>query len=529
MVDSETYKVGIYLRLSREDERLGESGSITTQRELLLNYIKDNNLIFIDEYIDDGISGTTFDRDGFKRMIKDVEDKKINMIITKDTSRLGRDHIEFGYYVEKYFPEKNIRYVAVTDGIDTSINSTNNDMLLFKSAFNDMYVKDISNKIRASLYTKKRNGKFVGQTAPYGYKKDPNDKHKLVIDEEAAFIVRKIFNLFVKGTSLTEICNTLTKEGVPIPSVYKNMNRGLKSSIYGVWGQRTVSDMLQNPTYIGDLTQGRCKKVSYKSKKMIHTKKKDWIIAENSCPAIIDKETFELVQHIYMSNRNRKTIKDNGCGNLLLRGFIYCKECHHTIGFRKQIQYTKAYGTKVRIYGNCNYWSKHKKDNACTPHSVKYEDIESNVLEAIKDACHKYLDTSVFEDILKKNSKSLKLQKDLESQVSKLKNEITLSIKKIDDIYNDKLNGIIDLEMYKRIYNNITGELISKEKELSSIEEKLYKLINNTNDNHELYKKIVKEFLSLKSPSRALLSNLIKNIEIDENKNIEINYKIKLF
>ena len=147
-----TYKVGIYLRLSREDERLGESGSISTQRDLLLNYIRENNLFFVDEYIDDGVSGTTFDREGFNRMIKDCEAKKINMIITKDTSRLGRDHIEFGFYVERYFPEHNIRYVAVNDGIDTfSRNNSANDMLVFKSAFNDMYVKDISNKLRSSL------------------------------------------------------------------------------------------------------------------------------------------------------------------------------------------------------------------------------------------------------------------------------------------------------------------------------------------------------------------------------------------
>ena len=177
------YKVGIYLRLSREDERLGESGSISNQRYLLLNYIKDNNLTLVSEYVDDGVSGTTFDRDGFRRMIKDCESKKINMIITKDTSRLGRDHIEFGFYVERYFPEHNIRYVAVNDGIDTFKNTSANDMLVFKSAFNDMYVKDISNKLRSSLYTKKRNGCFVGAYAPYGYNKDTINKHKLVINE----------------------------------------------------------------------------------------------------------------------------------------------------------------------------------------------------------------------------------------------------------------------------------------------------------------------------------------------------------
>ena len=223
-MNAEQYKVGIYLRLSREDERLGESSSISTQRDLLLNYIRDNNLIFVDEYVDDGVSGTTFDREGFNRMIKDCESKKINMIITKDTSRLGRDHIEFGFYVERYFPEHGIRYVAVNDGIDTFSNSSANDMLVFKSAFNDMYVKDISNKQRSSLYTKKRNGQFVGAYAPYGYNKSEEDKHKLVINEEEAKVVRRIFNMFASGDSLTTICDKLTNENIPTPSMSKGMN-----------------------------------------------------------------------------------------------------------------------------------------------------------------------------------------------------------------------------------------------------------------------------------------------------------------
>ena len=215
------YKVGIYLRLSREDEKLGESGSITNQRDLLLNYIKDNNLVLVDEYIDDGISGTTFDRNGFKRMIKDCENKKINMIITKDTSRLGRDHVEFGFYVEKYFPEHNIRYVAINDGIDTFSNNSSNDMLVFKSAFNDMYVKDISNKLKSSLYTKKRNGQFVGAYAPYGYNKDINDKHKLVINIEEANIVKRIFKMFINGNSINKIKEILTYEHIKTPSISK--------------------------------------------------------------------------------------------------------------------------------------------------------------------------------------------------------------------------------------------------------------------------------------------------------------------
>ena len=263
----EDYKVGIYLRLSREDEKLGESESISNQRDLLLNYIRDNNLLLVDEYVDDGVSGTTFDRAGFNRMIKDCEAKKINMIITKDTSRLGRDHIEFGFYVERYFPEHNIRYVAVNDGIDTESSSSANDMLVFKSAFNDMYVKDISNKIRSSLYTKKRNGQFVGAYAPYGYMKDPEDKHKLLINEEEARIVKRIFKMFASGSSLNDICDILTHEQIKTPSISKNMKLGQNNVHYGVWSTRTISDILKCPTYIGNLTQCKQKKVNYKSKR----------------------------------------------------------------------------------------------------------------------------------------------------------------------------------------------------------------------------------------------------------------------
>lgn len=335
-------QVGIYLRLSREDEKEGESGSITNQRALLMNYIQENQLTFIDEYIDDGVSGTTFDRVGFKRLIEDIKKKRINMVITKDTSRLGRDHIEFGYYVEKFFPENNVRYVAINDQIDTF--KQENDMLLFKSAYNDMYVKDISNKIRTSLWIKKKQGEFVGAYAPYGYRKDIYDKHKLIIDEEASVIVKKIFKLFISGMSVSQIADILTKEKITIPSIHQGMNRGIKSSLFGIWTTRTITDILTNPTYIGNLTQGRSKKISYKSKKRIHVKKENWITKENSCPRIISDEMFNLANHQYQMNSHRRGVGDD----LLLKGIVYCHECQHKLSFRKI--------SSKYIYGDCNYY-----------------------------------------------------------------------------------------------------------------------------------------------------------------------------
>jgi len=527
MIETEKYKVGIYLRLSREDERLGESSSISNQRDLLLNYIRDNNLLFVDEYVDDGVSGITFDRAGFNRMIKDCESKKINMIITKDTSRLGRDHIEFGFYVERYFPEHNIRYVAVNDGIDTAVNSSANDMLVFKSAFNDMYVKDISNKLRSSLYTKKRNGQFVGAYAPFGYKKDKDDKHKLIIDEEVAPIVRRIFNMFANGNSLEIICDTLTKEKIKTPSQYKNMNLGQNNIHYGVWATRTVSDILKCPTYIGNLTQGKQKKVNYKSKKRVHNKKSGWIISKNAVPPIIDEHTFNVVQEMFKSNKNRGKRGNGITDNLLLRGLIFCKECKHTLGFRANKQNTLKNGEVIRIYGNCNYWAKRKKQNVCTPHSVKYNIIENLVLENLREMCHKYLDKNNLENILKKSNKIKEKKGNIKLEIIKLDNLIENINKKIDACYNDKLEGNITLDMYKRTYNNLTLEI----KKCNNNKEEYIKVLDSLENNNifdDNYSKKVKEFLQMKNPSRVLITSLIDKIEIDEENNIDIYYKFKL-
>lgn len=510
---TKVYKVGIYLRLSKEDERDTESGSITNQRAILLNYIKENNLTYIAEYVDDGVSGTTFNRLGFNRLLKDIETQKINMVITKDTSRLGRDHIEFGYYVEKYFPEHNVRYVAVCDNIDT--DSNNNDLLLFKSAYNDMYVKDISNKIRASLDIKKRNGEFVGAYAPYGYQKSPTNKHQLIIDEYAADIVKKIYQLFIKGTSITKIATILTTEKIPIPSVYKNMNRGLKSKLYGHWTQRTITDILTNPTYTGHLTQGRSKKINYKSKKRIHTPKENWIIKEDSCPMIVSKSMFDLAQNIYNANKNSCSPKSNST-NILLKGLVYCEECQHTIGFRTIIN--KKNHTS-RIYGNCNYYLKHRQFNGCTPHGLQYITFEQMIITTIQQLLST-LDQEKILMTINDYATELTNAKASYQELTKLQKEISLTDLKIDQLYNDKLTGLIDQNRYLRIYHQIIEET-AKKKDRLTILQKQIEADKNIN-----YQEIIRKKLN-SSPDRYLLSYLIKKITIDEDNKITIYYKFK--
>lgn len=525
MVGSETYKVGIYLRLSREDELKGESGSISNQRDIIHKYIRDNNLLYIDEYVDDGVSGTQFDRDGWNKLIEDIEAKRINMVITKDLSRFGRNEGQQLRYLD-YFYEKGIRYVALLDNVDTADEyNTSNEMIPIQCFFNEKHVRDTSKKMKASVYNKRSQGNFLGKTAPYGYKKDPNNKYKLIIDEKAAEVVRRIFNLFVSGKGICEITRILTDEKIPIPSVYKGLNVGQKSTAYGMWGNRTISDILTLPTYAGDLTQGRSKKPSYKSKKRIRQKKEDWIICEGKCPAIIDKETFNLAQDIYNRNKNqRKNTQD-----ILLKGFVYCKECGHTIGFRVQKVQTKKKGEVTRCYGNCNYWAKHKRYNVCTPHNIKYYELEELVLSEIKKMCKKYLKTNDLKNILANSDKTQKILNELQIRLKKLDAEVEFSSQKKEELYNDKLEGIIDLEMYKRMSNRITEETITKQNEIKEIKTKIYNIKNNITDNNKKYESVIREYLSMKKPSVQLLSSIIDRIIIDEDKNIDIYYKFKPF
>lgn len=510
------YKVGIYLRLSREDEKLGESGSISNQRDLLLNYIKDNNLSYVDEYVDDGISGTTFNRAGFNRMIKDCENKKINMILTKDTSRLGRDHIEFGYYVEKYFPEHNIRYVAVNDNIDTFSNNSSNDMLVFKSAFNDMYVKDISNKLKSSLYTKKRKGDFVGAYAPYGYQKDINNKHKLVINKEEAIIVKRIFNMFINGNSINKIRDILTHEHIKTPSISKNMNINRLNYHYGVWSTRTINDILKNQTYIGNLVQCKQKKVNYKSKMRVRNSVDNYIICKNVLEPIIDINTFNIVQNMFKTNKYKKN--NNTTDKLLLRGLIYCKECKHSIGFRLQKQKLKNKEV-VRIYGNCNYWAKRKSEHLCTPHSIKYNEIEEIVLSELNKLINIYINEEKIMNIINKYNIKNNVDK-IKKQIINIDNNIESLNTKIETTYMDKLEGLITKEMYNKIYNS----LITNINRLEENKKELIKKINNQKNIN--YVKKVKYFLN--NINSLLINNLIDKIEIDEDKNVSIFYKYKL-
>lgn len=522
-----TFKVGIYLRLSIADvkEGKGESDSISNQRDYIMEYVIKNDLEVVDTYIDDGVSGTQFDREDFQRLLEDIEKKKINMVIAKDTSRLGRNMPQSIYYATEYFPDKNIRFYSVSEDYDSFDKNKDNNKIMIKALFNEMYVEDISKKIKATLTSQKKLGKFMGATEPYGYKKNlPYDKHELIIDEETAPIVQRIFEMAKSGMGLTTICNILTDENIPSPSVYKRKVYKNPKITYGMWQTSTVRDMLRNPTYIGNLAQGKQYKTSYKTKSRRRYNEDEWIIVNGACPAIIDEETFNIVQSMADKNRNHygKELP------YLFRGFIYCKDCGHRMGIDRS-KYTKANGEKVeKAYCICSLYKKYSKYHFCSNHKLNYFDLEEAVLKDVRKKCRKYLKTSNFEEILKNNNKILKLQADLENKLSKIKSKLSSQDTYIDKIYKDKLKGIIDEDMFLRQYNLLTQEKSKMKDEKHDLELKLYQLKNKiSSKENEQYKNIIETYLKLKKPSRELLSALIDKIVVDKEQNIEIYYNFK--
>lgn len=289
----------MYIRLSREDGENGESESISNQRNILQRYVKENNLKFIKEYVDDGVSGTTFDRPGFCEMLQDIENQTINMIITKDLSRLGRDYIKTGYYIEDFFPKNNIRYVAITDGIDTYINSINNDITPFKAIMNDYYAKDISKKIRSVLKEKQKQGEYMCSIPAYGYKRHPSKKNKLIIDMQVRDVVEKIFDMYANGYGSQKIVNYLNTNKYLSPTGYRRT--GIvqdENKISYNWNEVTICNMLKNEVYIGNTIQNKRTVISYKVKKFRTVAKNEHIRVNNTHEAIIDKDIFEKVQCI---------------------------------------------------------------------------------------------------------------------------------------------------------------------------------------------------------------------------------------
>lgn len=519
---TKSFRVGLYIRLSREDGDKEESSSVTNQREILKRYVSEQpNFFIVKEYVDDGWTGANFDRPKFKEMIADIEAGIIDTVITKDLSRLGRERLGVGHYTEIYFPEHNVRYIALLDNIDTYFDAGMNDMAPFKGVINDMYVRDISKKIRSSLIERKKAGNFLGVTAPYGYQKDPNNKFHLIINEKEAEVVKRVFRLYLEGNGLTRIAQILTKDGIPVPGESRDIGKTRRTALYSSWKQTTIRRILDNRVYLGELVQFKRRKINYKSKRRITVPEEERYICRGTHEAIIDEESFNAVQNILKKNKSFKGTKHD----YLFKGLLFCSEC----GARLNVTYSNYALKRYREYRYttiCYSYSRLYSD-ICTRHSNSIPELEEVLIKHIKEVCSRYINENLQNELISmaKKQKQFELkqitnEKKLETLEQKI-SDIGLYIK---NLYMDKVKGVVSENDYVSLVADFTKDRDNLIKE----KEELIKIINNQKpqiDETAKIEKLAKEFISLEKPTKQLLNELIEKITISENKEINIYFK----
>ncbi len=518
------YRVGNYIRLSESDEDKtyeSDSESVINQRHLLMDFVKENGFTFVDEYVDDGYTGTNFNRPGFQRMIKDIESGRINCVITKDLSRLGRNHVGCGNLLEEYFPANKIRFISILDGVDTFLDSANNDIAPFKSLFNDMTSKDTSKKIRSILKNKKQQGKFIGSKPCYGYMRDSEDKGHLIPDPEVAPVVKKIFKMAYYGKGVSDIVSYLNDNNIKCPSAYK----GTKSSSrqkFNMWTISSVNKLLKNRIYTGDMVQNKQTKMSYKSQKKITLDESLWIIVEGTHEPLVSKVMFDSIQNAPARTRVTHCNREKR----LLENLLTCKECGNTL----TVLHRKNKNYKDNTYWsvNCNKYARDPRRKLCYPHFFPYDKLEEKIMSVIKNTCQRYLDSLNVKELSEKIKRE---RKKVKNEHQKERESLVLDIeelkRKMDALYDDKFNGIISADNYVRLSSQT-------EKQIASLNSRIYEIDNEENqikeDTKEIikYEEQIKALLNLDEPNRELIKTLVKIIYIDKDKNIEIQYRFKV-
>lgn len=509
------YHVALYIRLSKEDETEGPSQSVTNQKSLLNEFVQQHRLSVYDTYVDDGWSGTSFDRPDFQRMIEDIEAKKVNMVITKDLSRLGRDYIMTGHYMERYFPEKRVRYISLLDGIDTGVESTANDITPFRAIMNDMYAKDISKKIKSVKRDKQRKGQFIGGKPMYGYKMHPTEKNEIVIDEEVAPVVRRIFAMALDGMSCRKIAATLNEEGVPTPATYCGWNMGRKGPYAGLWSSERISEMLQNETYLGNMVQGRTVKISYKSKKCLKQDRENWVVVENTHEPLIDKETFQKVRMLVNSRKHTRS----RTYDFLLKGLIFCHEC----GYPMAVLNRPPVSGEDRLLFVCRTYQRFTKAGVCSCHSIKEQVVTEAVLAKVREVCEAYLDPNNLQPIAADAVEKARKAENHEAEIQSIQNKIDSLTANLDKMYMDRLTGLLAEADFERIYQRVKMDRTSLEEKLKELESQKESPVSTEDRAREL----VQQFLDSAYTSRELLVSLIERVELTENKQIIIRFRFR--
>lgn len=511
-------QVGIYLRVSLEDEEQQESNSIENQRKLIVAYLKENHFTNYAEFIDDGATGTNFEREGFQTLLKQIEKGNINTVITKDVSRIGRNYVKTGFYIEDYFANKGVRYISILDEIDTNTEAIGNELLPFRAILHDMYARDISLKQKSSLQERKKRGRYIACYAPYGYKKNEKIVGKLEIDEQAGKIVKRIFALFLQGNGTTAIARILTKEQIPTPAMHLKMKVNQNSKLYDIWKPNTIKKILKNKTYLGYMIQNKEKTFSHKNPKRILLEEKDYIVIPHHHLPIISQKDFEKANEMLNA-------KKRGIGNqkekTILHELIYCKECGKRLArmdIKGKIYYYCPTRTTFHLCDNRNF--------------IPYEDMEKNVFAYLSKYLNKYANQEVLQiQYRKAYTKNKTKMEAYQRMLLKYEKEITKINHKLDILYEDKLKDIISSDLYIK-YASIQKEEQKKMEEKICQIKILMKQEQEEQFQHQFYqrkmKTCVKHFCNLNHVDTETIKELIEKISISKNRNFHINFKFHL-
>ena len=508
-----------YFRLSREDGDKSESDSIKNQRIMVRDYAAKNGISLVDEYVDDGFTGTNFNRPSFLRLMDDIREEKINCIIIKDLSRLGRNYIEMGRFLTNIFPSMGVRVIAINDNYDSieEQNVSNQIIVPFKNLINDAYCRDMSIKVRSQLDLKRRKGKFIGSFPVYGYEKDKKDHNKLVIDETAGKVVEMIFNMKLDGYSNLRIVRKLTEMEIPTPLEYKRIcgnhfNSGFRSKLDARWSVTSVNRILRNETYTGSMVQGKHRKINYKVKKSIEVSEQDWIRVENTHDAIVPRELFNVVQRL-MEKDTRVSPKEESV--YALSGLIKCGDCGQNL-----VRRMTSKGGKQYYYYYCTTYKNHR---GCSAHNISEKLLYDAVLSTVQ--CTLSFLAKAVELIRSMEDRPHDimglelLNRQMEAQAREINRYNDLKVK----LYMDMTDGLISKEEYKDINGTFTAKLDSLNASLRANEKKKEeKLSLNVNDIPWIYEFL--EYSNVTKLDRRIAVSLIESIIVHDKDRIDVMF-----
>lgn len=511
-----------YYRLSKDDGKNHESDSIANQRVLIREYVKNQpNITLVDEAFDDGYTGTNYDRPGFQKVMDAVNAGTVNCVIVKDLSRLGREYVETGKYLEMVFPSMGIRFIAINDDVDsTKANSSNDILVPVKNIMNESYCRELSKKLRRQFKIQRSNGEYLGAFASYGYRKNPEDKHKLVIDEYAAEIVRAIFVLKLRGFSQQSIADYLNAECILPPAEYKksqglNYKSGLKGSGKAVWRAHTVQNILTNPIYIGVLVQGKRGTPNYKIKQMRVRDEEQWCVNKDNHEAIIDEYTFESVQKVL--KRDTRVAPNTDAVNPL-SGLVFCADCG-----RSMVKRSVSRGNKKFHYYIC---STNKKGDGCSSHNISIETLENTVMRAIKNQINLVVEMKqLLEEVNHSEILSVKLKR-IDLLIAEKNKEIDKQKDFRMKLYEALSDGLIERDEYDAMRRRSTATIEVGEAAVKKLDAERAEIVSQNTKNLTWLEQFAR-YQNYAKLSREIAVAFIDKVTVYEDKTVHIDFNYR--